>query len=355
MKVEIREKHGIKMWYYDFVLNKRRYRGWILPANIINRRQAMVEVEIIKANLINESSIFTDAKKCNNVKTVFLSYESYLKEHKESTWKNFQYIFSSSFTYFYPLRYIEPEDIQAYQRHRKSCGVSGATINRELEVARAAFNRAIKMKKWKGENPFLHFDHYPETSRTRFLSPEEIVELLKACRIKTDGHCPHLYEVVLVAIFTGMRKQEILTLQKSQINLTANVIITKATGTKKNSRDKYTPIPAELMQVLGEKIKLSKSGYLFENEKTGQPFGDMRKAFASAVKMAGIPDFKFHDLRHTFATYALYVSRDLKGVQELLGHSSIDMTSRYAHVLDERKIEIMARVSHHLSYMLSKK
>lgn len=76
---------------------------------------------------------------------------------------------------------------------------------------------------------------------------------------------------------------------------------------------------------------------------------DVKKAFKTALKAAGISDFLFHDLRHTFATYALLVSRDIRAVQELLGHKRLQTTQKYAHVLSERKTDTIAKLTTMLS------
>jgi len=82
--------------------------------------------------------------------------------------------------------------------------------------------------------------------------------------------------------------------------------------------------------------KKSDSLWIF-SKKNGERFGNIRKAFEGAKKRAGITDFRFHDLRHTFASHLVMNGIDLKTVQELLGHKSFEMTLRYAHLSPDHK------------------
>jgi len=82
--------------------------------------------------------------------------------------------------------------------------------------------------------------------------------------------------------------------------------------------------------------KLPNSPWVF-CKKNGERYGNVRKAFEGARKRAGIVDFRFHNLRHTFASHLVMAGVDLKTVQELLGHKSFEMTLRYAHLSPEHK------------------
>jgi integrase len=122
-------------------------------------------------------------------------------------------------------------------------------------------------------------------------------------------------------------------------------MLKKGTGTVKYKKDKLSPISPELLPIIKQRVERSKSGYLFENSKTGRPRTHIWEPFQLVCAEAGIKDFRLHDLKHTFATYALFLSNDQRGVQELCGHSTPTMMARYAHVLDERKKEITTSLS----------
>ena len=339
MIVEVREKNGIKLWYYDFWLTKKHSRGWLLPPSEMTKRQAIAAIDRIKAEIITEVQAALTPKKYN-IKDIFDSYHRYLEEHGKATLEK-QGHFFKNLAFFHPPHIITAEDIITFQRKRKKEGVSGATINRELQFARAAFNRAKRQKIWLGDNPFSDFDHFAERERNRFLSEIELSDLLIACRLHSCRHNPYLHEIVLLAILTGRRKQEILKLHKSQIDWNRKVIVKKATGSTKYLNDIVTPISDTIITMLIKLAHNSKNGYLFENPRTGQPFNGIKRAFSSALKSAAITDFRFHDLRHAFCTYALLATEDIRSVQATIGHASIQQTMKYTHVLEGRKREVM--------------
>ena len=203
-------------------------------------------------------------------------------------------------------------------------------------------------------NPFTGFDKFEEQERTRFLTEDELVRFLRAAAYY-EIQAPHLKAVVLTAILTGLRKRAILTLHKGEINFNLGLIIKFPGQTSRNKRAGVIPIPDDLVDILKSRIAQSKSGYLFENPNTGQPMRDIKKSFKKALKKAGIEDFRFHDLRHTFATYAMVKSKDIRGVQEILGHKNIQTTQKYTHVLAREKVNIVNGVGKLVAEVMGRK
>ena len=337
MTLEIREKIGIQRWFYRFTLEGKDKRGWLGTPDEMTRRQATAAFNRIRAAIITKT--LTPEIKCHDIKDIFDSYQKYLTVHHPATLDRQAYFFKK-FKFFHKLNDIGADDIAAYQELRMLDKVSGATINRELQMARAAFNRATRLKMWLKDNPFRTFDRYHEQNRTRYLSEKELTDLLIACRL-CSGLNPYLHDIVLIAIMTGKRKQEILQLHTSQIDFEMGIITKKATGTVKYKEDKVTPISQTISTLLRALVAKSKNGFLFENPNTGKPYYSIKKSFRSALKMAVIENFRFHDLRHTFATYALICTKDIRSVQEAIGHASIAQTAKYAHVLDSKKREVI--------------
>ena len=129
-----------------------------------------------------------------------------------------------------------------------------------------------------------------------------------------------------------MRKGEILSLKWDQVQ-NGFIYLLKT----KNKEPRQIPINDDLAAIL-KKIRKEnelKSEYVFLYN--GKPVGNIKKGFKSALTKAGIEDFRFHDLRHTFASQILMRGCSMKDVQELLGHKDIKMTMRYAHLTQEHK------------------
>lgn len=354
MKLEAKDKCRIRTWYYDFTLNGKRHRGWLQPVSNMTKRQATVQLRKLKAQILGESPPRRRSriKGAALFKLIFEEYEEYLKTHKpRSYFGRMEYMFRN-FEFFTKKNRISSTDISNYQKLRASQGVSGTTINRELNYCDAAFNRAVS-RNMIASNPFTGFDKFEENERTRFLTEDELVRLLRSVA-DAEKSSPHLKDIVLTAILTGLRKRAILTLHKNEINFNLG-LITKLPGqTSRNKRAGVIPIPDDLVEILKSKGEQSKSGYLFENPHTGKPMDNVKKSFKKALKKAGIDDFRFHDLRHTFATYALVRSKDIRGVQEILGHKNIQTTQKYTHVLAREKVNIVNGVGDLIAEVMGK-
>jgi len=205
-----------------------------------------------------------------------------------------------------------------------------------------------------GRNPFVGFDKFEERERTRFLTEEELVRLLTAVSDAKE-RSPHLKYVVFTAILTGLRMRAILGLHKDEINFNLGLITKRPEQASMNKRAGVIPIPDDLVGLLKSRVRKSVSGYVFENPRTGRPMDHVKRSFKKALKVAGIENFRFHDLRHTFATYALVKSKDIRGVQEILGHRNIQTTQKYTHVLARDKLHIVNGVGDLVSEELKKK
>ncbi len=153
---------------------------------------------------------------------------------------------------------------------------------------------------------------------------------------------------------TGLRRSAVLELHRDEINFGFGIITKKPGQSTQNKRNGEVPIPDDLVSTLKEKIKKSVSGYVFENMRTRKPMNNVKKAFDKAKKNAGIEDFRFHDLRHTFATYALVCSKDVRGVQEILCNRDVKTTMKYVHILANQKVGIVNGVGEFISDLLTR-
>lgn len=171
-------------------------------------------------------------------------------------------------------------------------------------------------------------------TRVRFLDEEKEARLLAECQA-------HLRDLV-VALHTGFRRNELLSLRPEDIDLSWGLVSVRA-GYAKNGEGRTVPITETLREVLRRLVKeagADGSPYLFRNCH-GEPYRSIRTGFEHAAQRAGIKDFRFHDLRHTFASRLIMAGVDIRTVQELMGHKTISMTLRYSHLSPDHKRKAM--------------
>jgi len=316
-----------KSWYIDYYVQGRRRREKVGPS----KAQARVVLQKRKVEIAEGK--FLDVQRHQKLKfeemgKLFL--ENYSKPNKRSWRRNEEIV--DHLVDFFKGRYlyeITPLDIEKYKRKRRE-EVSPATVNRELSGLRNIYNRAIEWGMAE-KNPVKGVKFFREDEgRLRFLEKEEIRGLYDACTA-------YLKPIVALAISTGMRKGEILSLKWPDFDFRRKIItILKTKGQKKRE----IPIGLGISKLLLRQKKNLHSPYIFCRE-DGRPVGSFKRAFKTALKKAGIRDFTFHDLRHTFASHLVMSGVDLKTVQEVMGHASFRTTLRYAHLAQSHKRKAM--------------
>jgi len=218
---------------------------------------------------------------------------------------------------------------------------SGATVNRYLAALSAAFGVAITEWQWVKENPFSRVRRERESrGRTRFLSGDERNALLSACRESTSKN---LYLITLLALSTGMRQSEILTLNWDHISFERNTITLFKT---KNREIRVVPLVGLAKTLLQEhgKIRNLKNPFVFtgrHHSHTNFP----RKAWGTALTKAEITDFTFHDCRHSAASELAMNGASLHEIAAVLGHKTLAMVQRYAHLSEAHTISVVERMN----------
>jgi integrase len=202
--------------------------------------------------------------------------------------------------------------------------VAPATVNKDLAILRCMLRLAAE---WEliAKVPRVRLLREPE-GRLRFLSDDEAARLLTECKRAAQhpvSSCrsPNLHPIVVVALNTGMRRGEIFGLTWKRVDFSRSVIQLEKT---KGGRRREIPMNQAVYDALTS----------VRGHREGRVFGpsSVRTAFDSAVARAGVDDFTFHDLRHTFASWLVQRGVQLAAVKELLGHRSLAMTMRYAHL-----------------------
>jgi integrase len=217
------------------------------------------------------------------------------------------------------------EDAHAAPAKGRGRTVSAYTVANELAVLRHLLRLA---KRWGYVEtvPEIVLPKRP-AGRLRYLEGPELARLLDACRASRN---PYLATIVLLAVHTGMRKGEILGLEWERVDLSSSRLTLLQT---KNGKPRGVPINRAVYEAL---IALApqavqRTGLLFRRG-NGVAWGQIRRAFESAVTTAGLTGFRFHDLRHTAASHLVMSGASLQEVKELLGHADLSMTLRYAHL-----------------------
>lgn len=155
----------------------------------------------------------------------------------------------------------------------------------------------------------------------------------------------HLKPAILLAMNTGLRQGEQFALTWKNVDLKKGLLTVRAETAKAN-KTRHIPLNAEARAVLTEwKKQVPDSGYVFPGKEDGKPLVEIKTAFTRLLKRAGIENFRWHDMRHHFASRLVMAGVDLNTVRELLGHADLTMTLRYAHLAPEHKAAAVELIS----------
>jgi len=324
-----------KSWYYYFRLKGVRYRKAVPEARTKYQAQ---QAEAKARDEIFEGKY---GKKTNE--TIFREFveKTYLpwaRENKRS-WRNDVSRAKPLIAFFGKRRLSEVPRflIEQYKKERRSTfngrGTlrSPSSVNRELELLSRIFSLAVE----RGEvetNPFKGVKKLAvDNLLTRYLTPEEEERLLSVL----TGKRAHLRPIVLIGLHTGMRRGEILSLRWEQVDFARESVQLLRT---KSGKPRPVPMNSVVKEVLLEmRERTGDSENVFSNPRTGKPLGDIKNAFRSALREAGIEGLRFHDIRHTAGTRMADAGVPITAVADILGHADVRTTMRYAHATDEAR------------------
>ena len=316
---------GQNNYFIEYYVDGRRRR------KKIGSSKSLAEIVLKKRLVEKAENKHLDIKQEEKIKFEDFADE-YLELHSKvnnRSWQTFDLKNIIILKRFFVGRYlheITPHLIEQFKAER-SKKVAPATINRSLACLKSMFNKAIAWKRFSGPNPVREVKLYKENNqRLRFLEKEEIGRLMVNC----DGF---LRALVIVALNTGMRLGELRQLKWRDVDYKRETIYLRET---KNGETREIPMNEYVKNAFIAVSKHPESPYIFCKQ-DGNPFGDIRKSFWTALKKSGIVGFHFHDLRHTFASHLVMSGHDLNTVRELLGHKTIQMTLRYAHLSPKHK------------------
>ena len=308
------------IWYIDYYCEGRRVRE---PAS--KRKTEAAEMLEARKTDIKRGEFQLPGKGKIKFEKFAEEYMEYAKANKRS-WMRDEVILKHLMPHFkgIPLSKINPKHIEDYKRKRLE-RVKPATINRELTLFKFMFSLAGKWK-YTNANPVKEVNFLQERQYLmKVLDKEEIKCLI-------NSSTSRLRPIIIMALSTGMRKGEILNLRWSDIDFADCYIYIKES--KSNVMRK---IPMNSVIVVALKNIKRENDFVFPGPRKSKQYSDIFYPFKQACKKAGIKDLRFHDLRHTAATLMVTGGVDLVTVKEILGHSSIEQTMRYAHPTPENK------------------
>lgn len=298
-------------------------------------------------------------------------YEPWMEAHYPKSGLSQTRRIESSFTDLLDvgLEVITPRMIQEYRSKRLKAGVSPKTVNRDVSALKAAVGRAfeweiiekhplrkIKPLEEDKNEPVRYLTNDEETRLRKALDKREErirqardranqwrrergLELLKNLRSVTFAD--RLKPLFLLSLNTGIRRGEAFNLRWDDVGLDqANLTIRAA----KTHLTRHIPLNSEASAVLKAWRKQNPKSDLVFPSHSGTRLDNIRRSWAGVLKGAKIKDFRWHDLRHTFASNLVMAGVDLNVVRELLGHTDIKMTLRYAHLRRSIKEEAVEKL-----------
>lgn len=265
-----------------------------------------------------------------------------------------------------PLAEVNAWIVDKWRTRRLKAGIAAATVNRDLTALKAALAKSVE---WEllAAHPLAKLRPAKVTSAQgeRYLSAAEEKRLRAALEARDDrirqeraearrargaaykrshpaigaaDYGDHLTPAVLVSLNTGLRQGELLGLTWEAVNLGRKMLTVEA-QTAKSSAKRHIPLNAEALEVLSRWHRQRGepgAGIVFPNRK-GVKINEVKTAWRALLKAAKIKGFRWHDMRHHFASRLVMAGVDLNTVRELLGHADIKMTLRYAHLAPEHK------------------
>jgi integrase len=296
-------------------------------------------------------------KKAPYMKDVWEKYKTWAMTNKARAGRDDIYEYKNHLKLRYEnkrLNEISSFDLERLKAGLTKKGLSPASVKHCLILIRQIYNKAITWGLYQGQNPIKGVKMPSlQNERTRFLSHEEAGRLLEYLKIskprtKKDGtpakvkESPSfLHDISLLSLHTGMRAGEIFALRGQDIDM-VNAIITIRDPKNKTTRHAY--MTAAVQEMLAQRIPSSPDILVFPDIRGNEAVAvsqNFRKAVVTLGLNNGINDPRekvtFHTLRHTFASWLALQGETILTIKELLGHKSLAMTTRYAHLMPDEK------------------
>ncbi|MGV7196926.1 tyrosine-type recombinase/integrase [Xanthomonas axonopodis] len=356
---------GIKSWNVQWSRTSTRALGkW--PGVTVESARAKAKAILVETDRLGAPLAVVEANKPKaSTLREFIEgpYTSWAKGHLKDSAANIKALeVSWGHLYDKPMEAITATDVEKWKGERLSGRNKPATVNREVTRLRGVISRAVE---WDllPSHPLRAVKRVKtdDDDRVRYLSKDEEARLraslakrdnnAREARKRADqwraerGRAPfpaldyadHLTPAVLISINTGLRRGELTSLRWTDIDMTTRVLTVRAAAAK-SRKGRHIPLNDEAISTLQR----------WENQTDDAqrvfPFADAKKAWGAVLADAKIKEFRWHDLRHHFASRLVQAGVNLNIVRELLGHSDLKMTLRYAHLAPDNTADAVRRI-----------
>lgn len=322
MPTKRQDKHGY--WHINYIWEGKRIRKWFGPGSTGKKLAELALADITLKINHKKMGVLEDV----SAEKFFLQYLDYSRINKALRSYERDVTISKNIAGLLKgkkLSQIRATEIEAYKAKRLQ-EVSKATINKELNTIKAAFNKAVEWG-YLDKNPLKSVKRFKEPKRLpRFFSLQEIKLFLGAIED------PWLKSAVYLLLFTGMRRDELIHLEWSDLDLKRGVLHVqpKADWNPKDYEARVIPLNNQVKELLLSLLRTGDNRVIGNRRPTS-----LSRVFKRALRKVGIKDASLHTLRHTYASHLVMSGVDVATVQKLLGHSKINTTMRYAHLSPE--------------------
>ena len=333
LRLEVRSTGG-KTYYYTYRDHRGKQRSYKLAnAADVSPAQARLLCERARSKIAMGTDIVEERKQFRQATTLAdfyaTSFLPYIQGYKRS-WQTDVSVFQNHILPVLGNLYLDaitPADVGVVMTRARE-RLADSTCNRLLILLRYTFNLAIR---WQvvgvTVNPtrthqLKKISHY----RERCLTALKTERLLMFVNRSSDRMLKYIIPMLLL---TGARKREVLDARWVDMDIERRFWRIPRT---KSGKERYVPLSDAAIELLSRVPRRKHGEYIFANHRTHQPFGCVYRSWNRARKLAGMPELRVHDLRHSFASFLVNAGCSLYEVQKILGHASITMTQRYSHL-----------------------
>jgi integrase len=347
------EPTGKKTFYLDYYTPEgKRSSKKLGDAKILTVAEAREMATIILSKIIRKIPLSPEKKPPElTVGEVFEKYKIFVQANHKSSGNTL--IFISLFSCFFQKKCSELTicDLEKW-RDKKRKSKKAATINRYVSAFRA-------MLRWAKERDIISacpaiekkMKSLPETdsdTKIRYLRPDERKRLFATLKKREERQGKdYLFPAVTISLNTGIRRGALFGLVWGDVNFEQEIIFLHAKNAKNKKMD-YIPMNAVVKKVLQEWKKLQKNpsdnDLIFQHPGTGKKMHDCRNSWKKLLRDAEIENFRWHDMRHDFASQLVMKDVNILTVQKLMTHSNLEMTLRYAHLAPKKQKEAVQKI-----------